>query len=573
MNTLYIRWANLRFQTREMIRFFSVLILIFSSVPVQGATLDKSSQVIFQAMEEEMGRSLRELRIDVFDTPYFVRYQIRHHDRIEIVGSFGSLIQSTAEKKRTLFVDVRVGDPKFDSSVAGSHRNRVKQIIPLDDDLDGLKRAIWQETDLRYKQAVMNFLRKKGRLVSGVENHDLADFSMGQFPVVHFDPIVELNVDRSEWENLAREVSARFKEAPEIEKSLVTVFADRYIRYYLDSEGNKIRGVSLNYGVLLEAWTKTDSGRRIQDQDTLYFVNREHVPSKQALIARAGKLIAGITALRKAPQMDPYVGPAIFNPEATAILFHESIGHRLEGDRLRTANDGKTFVKKIGKPILPPFISLIDDPRLESFKGADLLGHYLFDDEGQRSEKVVLIDHGVLKHFLLSRNPAPGFGKTNGHGRSDGLRFPVARMGNTVVRSHRRVATGELKQHLIDEIKKQNKPYGIMIKKMIGGETETGSRDFQVFKGKPLYLYKVYPDGREELVRGVEFVGTPIAMINKVILAGDDDTAFNAFCGAESGFIPVSTIAPSALLSEVELQAAHGPRLRRPILPPPVVQN
>lgn len=554
-------------------KVFRLLVLIHLVFPLNSGAVENSSQVIFQAMEEEMNRSLNELRIDVFDTPYFIRYQIRHHDHVEIIGSFGALIKSSSDQKQTLFVEVRVGDPEFDSSMPGSHRHSVEQLMPLDNDLDALKRAIWHETDLRYKQAIINFLRKKGRLVSGVEDYALADFTLGQVPVVQINPVLELQVKFPEWERLVREVSAGFKKVPEIEKSRVTVFADRYIRYYLDSEGNKIRETTLNYGVSLEAWTKTESGDRIQDEETLFFTNPEKLPSSQELSGKVDQLLAGILNLRKAPKMHPYVGPALFSPDATAILFHESIGHRLEGDRLRLAHDGKTFVKKIGKRILPSFISLIDDPGMRKFKGEDLLGSYLFDDEGQRGEKVVLVDRGVLKNFLLSRNPAPGFSKTNGHARSDGVKSPVARMSNVIVLSNHKVEPEQLKQRLIEEIKKQNKPFGIMIKKMTSGETLTNSSDFQVFKGKPLYTYKVYPDGREELVRGVEFVGTPLSMINKIILVGNDDKVLNAFCGAESGFIPVTTIAPSSLLSEVELQSSRGIRLRRPILPPPLVND
>jgi predicted Zn-dependent protease len=547
-------------------------VILFSILTTTGsvhaASLDEDA-VIFQAMEAEMARSLSELKVDVFEPPYFINYQIRHHDRAEVAASFGALVHSDTQQHRTLFVDVKVGDPKFDSSTPQSHRYSVEQLIPVDNHLDSLRRALWYETDLRYKQAIVSFLRKKGRFISGVESHDLPDFSKGKSTREQIDPIPEWKLDMPGWERSAREVSDLFKEAPEIEKSRVKIFSDRVIRYYYDSEGNKIRDAHLEYGLSLEAWTKTAEGTQLHDQKTLYFRKIDQIPPKAELVRATRELIASLKELKAAPQMDPYVGPAIFSPDAAAVLFHEAIGHRLEGDRLRGDKDGKTFLKKIGQRILPEFVTVVDNPVLESFQGTPLIGNYRTDDQGQQSREVVLIDHGVLKSFLLSRTPVLGFNRTNGHARSDGAHAPMSRMSNFVVKSDLTLDAAALKQRLIEEVKKQNKPYGLFVKKIVGGETQTDTRQFQVFKGKPLYLYKVFSDGREELVRGVDFVGTPLSMISKILITGNDPTVINGFCTAESGVLPVASITPSVLLSEVELQASHQPHVRRPILNPP----
>jgi len=549
---------------------FLLFIIAALCLPSWASAQNEDAEIIFQAFQEEIDRSLRDLKTDDFPAPYFINYQIRENHRIEVSASFGALVNSTGTENRTLFVDVRVGSPGFDSSTPGSHQNTVKQFIPLDNDLQSLKRALWYETDIRYKQAVMNLLRKKGRKFSGAEKYQLANFSMGKPSTTRWDPLPSLEADVSGWKDLVRKVSARFTRAPEIEKSSVRIILDRFVRYYLDSEGNRIRDGSRVYKILLEAWLKSDAGIQIHDEEVLYFSSPQHFPSEEELIDKADRLIAETLRLKNAPRMEPYVGPAIFSPEAAAVLFHEAIGHRLEGDRLRLSSDGKTFVKKIGEPILPSFISVADNPRMQLFRGEDLLGHYMYDDQAQESEEVVLIDKGVLKNFLLSRTPVAGFHQSNGHGRSDGVRFPISRMGNTIVRSEKTLNPEQLKERLIEEIKKQKKPFGLIIKKMISGETVTENGDFQVFKGKPLYLYKVYPeDGREELVRGVEFLGTPLSIIRRIVAAGDDMTLINGFCGAESGFLPVSTIAPSILLSEVELQTSQEMNLRKPILDPP----
>ncbi len=547
-----------------------VFLKLLGSVNVESMEGDR---IIFQAMEEEMSRSLKQLKVDVFDPPYFMNYQIRHHDHAEVAASFGAIIRSTFTPKRTLFVDVRVGDEKFDSSVPNSHRYHMEQFIPIENDLDSLRRVIWYETDLRYKQAIVNFLKKKGRFISGVDSHSLPDFSRGKSPQIRLDPIPDWNLSQKSLKELVRSISRVFRKVPDIEKSQVKFLADRDIHYYYDSDGNKIREANIYFGLLIKAWTKTEEGSQIHDQKAFYFSTIDQIPSKKKLIKAANELISSVKKLKLAPRMDPYVGPAIFSSDATAVLFHEAIGHRLEGDRLRNKKDGKTFLKKVGEQILPEFISIKDDPTIKNFDGKPLLGHFHYDDQGQESEEVVLIDHGKLKGFLLSRTPILGFSKTNGHARGDGIHFPTARMGNFFVRSENTVSDNLLKNKLIEEVIRQGKPYGLIVKKIVGGETHTESDFFQVFKGKPLYLVKVYPDGKEEMVRGVDFVGTPLSMISKILVTGKTLSVVNGFCAAESGNLPVTSITPSILLSEVELQSSNQSTVSKPILPAPLVAN
>jgi len=544
---------------------------IFLIPPALCGAAENASAIIFKAMGDEMQRSMNRLQIDKFPRPYFINYQIRHHHRVQVMASLGALLDSIANEKRTLFVNVRVGEPVFDSSTPESHKRGVEQFIPLDNKLLSLKHAIWRETDLRYKQAVMNLLKKQGRVFSGVEKHEWSDFAKGNSPVVQINKVPSIAIDIQKWKNLARKVSASFQEVPELGKSRVKIIFDQTIRYYLDTDGNKIQDVTQLYRVVMDAWMKNPSGVQLHDQEFIYFTEPKEFPSDQELMRKAKNLMKSMIALKTAPKAEPHVGPVIFSPEATAILFHEALGHRLEGDRLRKTSDGKTFLKKLGTPILPDFLSIVDDPTLQKFNNQNLIGYYQFDDEGQKGEKTILVEQGILKNFLLSRAPVLKFKKSNGHARSDGIRAPMSRMSTFIVRSDNTLSKDQLKQRLIDEIKRQNKPYGFIVNKMISGETFTEGRDIQVFKGRPLYVSKVFPeDGREEIVRGVEFLGTPLSMVNKIIVTGEDVEVVSGFCGAESGDIPVTTIAPSVLLSEVELQTSHDISLRLPILPPPV---
>ena len=291
------------------------------------------------------------------------------------------------------------------------------------------------------------------------------------------------------------------------------------------------------------------------------------MPSFERAAADLGR---DLQALAQAPLVDPYTGPAILAPEAAGVLFHEALGHRLEGERQKDNSDGQTFKGQIGQTILPAFLSVYDDPTLVTFGPVDLNGHYDFDDEGVPAERVTLVDRGVLKAYLLSRTPVEGSSRSNGHGRAEVGRKPQARMATTVVSASKSVSYAELKQMLIAEARRQKKPYGLLLKDVSGGQTSTETGGYQAFKGSPRMIYTVdVQTGKETLVRGVEIVGTPLSALSRIVAASNDSAVFNGFCGAESGYVPVSTIAPALLLSEVELQRSTRERTRAPLLPPP----
>jgi TldD protein len=275
-------------------------------------------------------------------------------------------------------------------------------------------------------------------------------------------------------------------------------------------------------------------------------------------------------ALRGAPAIDPYTGPAILEPAAAGVLLHEAVGHRLEGERQDEDGEGKTFRGQVGKQVLPPFITIADDPTLRQLKGEELNGFYLYDEEGVAAQRATLVENGVLRSYILSRHPVKGFLHSNGHGRSQGTRKPVARMANLIVESRKQMGDAELKKMLIAEAKRQGKPYGLIIRDITGGNTNTSTFGYQAFKGMPRMVYRVdVRDGKETLVRGVEIVGTPLSSINRIMATGKGYGVFNGFCGAESGNVPVSTVAPSTLLQEIELQRAMEGKDRPPILESP----
>jgi predicted Zn-dependent protease len=277
-----------------------------------------------------------------------------------------------------------------------------------------------------------------------------------------------------------------------------------------------------------------------------------------------------LKSLRAAPVAEPYDGPALLSGRAAAVFFHEVLGHRLEGHRQRDEEEGQTFTKKVGQEVLPKFLSVMDDPTLHELDGVKLSGTYEFDSEGTPAQRVEVIENGILKNFLMSRMPIKNFDNSNGHGRNQPGLMPTGRQGNLVVSSTQSVPESEMREKLIELVKKEGKPYGLYFDDIQGGFTLTTRSLPQAFQVLPVIVYKVYPDGRpDELVRGVDIVGTPLAALTRIITTGDKQHVFNGICGAESGSVPVSAVAPAMLFSEMEVQKrAHG-HDRPPILPAP----
>jgi len=320
----------------------------------------------------------------------------------------------------------------------------------------------------------------------------------------------------------------------------------------------------------MEAQTRADDGMDLLRVETFQAPSASGLPSEAELTAKIDKMAEDLKALRKAPVAEPYDGPALLSGRAAAVFFHEVLGHRLEGHRQRDEDEGQTFTKKVNQEVLPKFLSVADDPTIREVGGVKLAGTYEYDNEGMPATRVEVIKDGILKDFVMSRMPIKNFAHSNGHGRSQPGLMPTGRQGNLIVSSTRTVKDAELRQKLIDEVKKQGKPYGLYFEDIQGGFTLTQRSLPQAFQVLPVMVWRVYADGRpDQLVRGVDIVGTPLAALNRILVTGEKTDVFNGMCGAESGQVPVSAAAPAMLFSEIEVQKRAHALNRPPILPTP----
>ena len=544
------------------------------------ASLPDAPPPLLLALKQELARSMSRLRLKGYESPYFISYTLRDSDSHETTGKLGAVYSQQHDRQRLVHVEVRVGNYELDNTSAdGSDGDadlaislsEVGKDAPLDDDLDALRGTLWQITDLKYKAALAAYASKRARGVRNVDPEDkLPSFSKESAQKAIL-PLPAFAVDSAAMAQAVRQVGARLKQAPVLDGD-IKLTADRLSRYFVSSEGAEVVEHQTLYAAHLTAQTRAKDGMLLTNSRDFYGRTAEQLPSPTAMAAAVDGLVEDLKQLQVAPSVDPYTGPAILMEEAAGVFFHETIGHRLEGERQVSEQEGRTFKGQVGQRVLPDFLSVIDDPTLQrSSAGAiPLNGFYQFDDEGVPARPVTLIENGVLRDYLKSRTPVLGSLRSNGHARASGTSDPIGRMANLVVRASRSVPMSELKAQLLAEVRKQGKPYGLIIRDILGGSTNTGGYGSQTFRGQPTMVYRVDAStGQETLVRGVEMVGTPLSSVAKIVGAANTQGVFNGFCGAESGMVPVSTVAPAVLFTEIELQRAQHISERPPILPAP----
>ncbi len=432
-------------------------------------------------------------------------------------------------------------------------------------------RVLWELTDREYKRAAPAYLNVKTNTAVRAEEEDKSpDFSK-EAPQTHTgEPLVVPGFDRAAWEGEIRRLSGNFRKYSDVFFASVTLQVQNGKSRLVSSEGAAIATPSASTRLVMEAQTRADDGMELLRVETFQAPSAAGLPSEAELNAKIDKMAEDLRALRKAPVAEPYDGPALLSGRAAAVFFHEVLGHRLEGHRQRDEDEGQTFTKKVNQEVLPKFLSVADDPTIHEVGGVKLAGTYEYDNEGSPAQRVEVIQDGILKNFLMSRMPIKDFSVSNGHGRNQPGLMPTGRQGNLIVTSTQSVSEAQLRQKLIDEVKKQGKPYGLYFDDIQGGFTLTTRSLPQAFQVLPVIVYRVYADGRpDELVRGVDIVGTPLAALTRIVTTGDQQHVFNGVCGAESGSVPVAAVAPAMLFSEMEVQKRAHSHERPPILPPP----
>ncbi len=551
------------------------ILAVFTAIAIAG--LSRASAIakppLTDILKGELDREFTVLKAKGDPAPYYMAYEVTDDQTDSASATGGALIENLRQHGRGVDTTIRVGTAKFDN-YHPYKGNRVRftalTSLSLDDDPDQIRRALWSETNRVYRSASRRLLQLKTdqELLVAEQNQD-ADFSSeaaqtySQLPETY-------RYDMNAWVQKLRGWSAEFRQHPKILGSGVSFLAKRQIKTFVNTEGSSIQQGSNFYRIEISGVGLAPDGMDVRTFDTMEAADPAHLPDDKTVQQRVQDVAKQLDALVAAPPAEPIVCPAILSGRASAVFFHEIFGHRVEGHRQKDISEGQTFTKMLGQQVLPEFISVDFDPTRHQFSGTDLIGYYDYDDEGVKARPVKVVEDGVLKTFLLSRSPVGQFHESNGHGRRQAGFEVVSRQSNLIVESSKQVSDQELRAQLIEQIKKQNKTYGLYFQEVSSGYTTTGRQGLQAFTVVPLVVYRVYADGRpDELIRGVDIVGTPLASFQKIIATSNHFEVFNGFCGAESGSIPVSAVSPAILVSEIETQKKQNAQEKMPLLPRP----
>jgi TldD protein len=549
-----------------------VVLAGLTALSVSGQT-----PTLIDILKEELDRNFSILKAKSDPAPYFISYAVIEQEAEVLSGTSGTLQARNRAANRALDVTVRVGSNKLDNY----HATRGERpqfggasVLPIENIPDAIRRRLWLDTDRTSRAAAQRLINLKTSTQVNVADEDGSDDFSKEDPSVMISPPKLITIKGDDWTEKVRRWSGEFNKYPRVLTSNVSIRLANETKYLVNTDGTQLQHGRPFVRITMAAQAKASDGMDLFTTESFEAQDPAGLPKDGEIVAAVNKIGKALTELLDAPVVDPFVGPAILSGEAAGVFFHEIFGHRIEGHRQKDETDGQTFTKSVNTKILPDFLSVVFDPTRKAIANVDLNGTYFYDDEGVKARPVTVVDKGVLKTFLMSRSPIRGFPNSNGHGRRQPGLEVVSRQSNLIVESAKQVSDGQLRRMLIDEMKRQNKPYGFYFQQVTGGYTTTGRSGFQSFKVLPLIVYRIYAVGRpDELVRGVDIVGTPLASFARIVATSDKPEVFNGYCGAESGNVPVSAVSPAILISELEIQKKEKAKDRPPLLLPPPVSS
>lgn len=537
---------------------------------------------VLDVMQRELRRSLDGMVVPGSPRPYFMLYSLRRVHALRLRAAHGALLKSREQTQAHIYADVRVGSHKFDNVIDGGlgdgaeDRESTDWIDAPDDlNLQALQIALWKLTQIKFDEALEDYYDHKKATLSEYLRDEVSALTRER-PTIHREELHHDDFPRAAWERVLVDLSRRFLEHPEVFDPGISLSAERIHRWITTSEGTQVISEDVYISLGIEGWVLTEDGVYVEGSRQLYLRAIEEVPDRAALERMLDEVLAELAELRTAESSGAFIGPALLSGQAASTLFHEALGHRLEGERLIARGESKTFARKRGERILPAGLNVLDDPTQTHCGREPLWGSYRVDDEGVPARRTLLVENGILRGFLQSRTPIPGSEQSNGHGRHDGIERPMARMGNFVVEGM--PGLGEsyeaLKTRLIELAKFQGRRHAVIIQRILAGETTTADYDFQVFKGTLAEVHLIdVQTGQTRRVRDVELIGTPLAALQRIVAFGSGRETDQGYCCAESGSVPVSGIAPPILLTELELQQSSTTGYHDPLLPPPFADD
>lgn len=591
--------------TFPRIIMLSVLAAVLMGSPRMMIGDSGNSDIIINAMKDEMARSMKSLKIENMEKPYYMEYSLLDHWQLEIKGSFGSLTASDESRRRMLKVGIRVGSHQLDNTGFVDRSSIFRSIMGgsgstvIDDDYNAIRHDLWLTTDKTYKEALEQLAGKNAYLKNQAQTEEIPDFSKEE-SVRKILPRKTLKIDREKWEKTIKKLSTIFRQFPALHESHVEMRIILNHRYFVNSEGTVVRQPETLVSLAAHAATQASDGMKLKHYIPFYAPGIDGLPGEEQLTAGIKNMAEELTALASAPVLEDYIGPVLFTGQASAELFTQALVPHLSGQRPplsdmpgQTGNSGK-LANRLNRKVLPREISIIDDPTRTTFEKQTLIGSYVVDDEGVVSRPVTLVEKGVLKTLLMSRRPGKEISNSNGHARA-GLRGKTGvQIGNLMITADQGKTYRELKKELLQLCQDQQMPSGLIIKTFDNPGITGMERDaFSIFmRGSrsgtpitsPVVIVRVYvKDGREELVRGISISDFKVGDLKDIAAVGNDSYVLHRLLSPNSGMagtafmflasrggssmgVPASIVAPSVLFEELEFKKKEEKGKKPPLM-------
>jgi TldD protein len=522
--------------------------------PLAAARVAAGGDALLDALLTELDRSKAQLKMDQVAAPYYIEYRVNDVDEYQSEAAFGALRENLRVRYRVLRVVVRIGNYKQDSYY--NQGMGETNILPLDDDPIALRHQIWIATDDAYKAAGQALTEKQAALKQfSADLNPVDDFAKA--PVVaDVEPTVSLQVDAATWKKTLEDVTNLYRQYPDVQSVSASVRFSAVNDYLVNSEGTVTRSGKKTYNITLNSSAQAADGMRLTRNPFWMVAKTDELPTHDALLADARKTLDTLVALRQAPIVEEeYRGPVLFAPDAATDVVASLVGSNVLGRKPQLGRPNRTvgaFATSFKTRVLPNFLSVVDDPTLHDFQGKSLVGNYDVDDDGVKAQPVTLVDNGTLINYLLSRQPIRDFPASNGHGRAGTGAYPAPNLGVLLLKSKEAQSPEELKRRVVQMITDQGKPYGYRVETLGPGNS-------------PRLLYRLYPDGHEELVRGAVFSELDVrALRSDLIAVGNDPQVSN-----RAGGIATTVISPSLLFDELEVKRADTSKDKLPEYPAP----
>jgi TldD protein len=514
---------------------------------------------LLEALLTELDRSKAQLKMDQVQPPYYIEYRVNEIDDFAAEAAFGALRENQHIHVRMLRAVVRIGDYKQDSYFGRGQGE--SSILPLDNDPIALRHQIWLATDEAYKAAGQALAEKQAAMKQfSVDPHPVDDFAKAP-PTIAVEPTVSLKVDDAAWKKTLEDVTGLYRQYPDVQSVTASARFSAINEYLVNSEGTVTRCGKTTYSVQLNSSAQAADGMRLSRSPAFMVARAEELPTHDALVGEARKMLDTVVALRQAPIVEEdYRGPVLFAPDAADDIVASLIGQNVLGQKPQLGKPNRTtgaFATSYKTRVLPNFLTVVDDPTMKDFHGKSLVGSYAVDSEGVKAQAVTAIENGTLENYLIGRQPIRDFTASNGHGRAGPGSFPGPSLGVLLVKSSEAQSPEELKKKVIQMVTGQGKSYGYRVETLGPGNA-------------PRLLYRVYArDGHEELVRGAVFNELDIrALRSDLIAVGNDPLVSNRAGGA-----PTTIISPSLLFDELEVKRADTSKDKLPEYPAPPLQK